>query len=154
MTYMFQNCQQLLTLDLSNFITFNLVGMGQMFYNCINLQALNVNGFNTLNVDNMYAMFYNCKNLIELNLSDFNVRNVSNMNVMFGSCNNLNRIYTSNQFIIKNGCSASNIFVGCISLIGGNGTTYDSEHIDAEYARIDGKNGLPGYFTDIKDKTV
>jgi hypothetical protein len=33
-------------------------------------------------------------------------------------------------------------------LVGGAGTTYDSNHIDVEYARVDDPdNGKPGYFT-------
>lgn len=39
------------------------------------------------------------------------------------------------------------MFLNCTQLVGGNGTTYDANHIDAEYARVDGENGLPGYFT-------
>jgi hypothetical protein len=38
------------------------------------------------------------------------------------------------------------MFFGCTSLVGGNGTVYDANHIDVEYARID-KPGQPGYFT-------
>ena len=34
------------------------------------------------------------------------------------------------------------------NLIGGNGTTYDQQHINKEYACIDGKDGKPGYFCD------
>ncbi len=39
------------------------------------------------------------------------------------------------------------MFQNDIKLVGGNGTTYDSNKIDDEYARIDGKDNLPGYFT-------
>jgi hypothetical protein len=39
------------------------------------------------------------------------------------------------------------MFLYCTSLIGGNGTPYSSAHTNAEYARVDGEDGLPGYFT-------
>ena len=39
------------------------------------------------------------------------------------------------------------MFYGCTSLVGRNGTVYDSSHTDATYARIDGLNGNAGYFT-------
>lgn len=39
------------------------------------------------------------------------------------------------------------MFLNCTSLLGGNGTTYSSSHTNADYARVDGENGLPGYFT-------
>ena len=38
------------------------------------------------------------------------------------------------------------MFRDCNSLVGGNGTTYDADHIDATYARPDGEDGKPGYF--------
>ena len=34
-------------------------------------------------------------------------------------------------------------------IVGGKGTTFSSDHIDAEYARIDGGPGNPGYFSAI-----
>ena len=37
--------------------------------------------------------------------------------------------------------------MGCTRLVGGKGTAYDSNHTDAEYARIDGGLDNPGYFT-------
>ena len=39
------------------------------------------------------------------------------------------------------------MFANCIRLRGQNGTIYDGEHIDKEYARID-KEGIPGYLSD------
>ena len=39
------------------------------------------------------------------------------------------------------------MFEGCTSLVGGQGTTYDSSHTDASYARIDGGSSNPGYLT-------
>lgn len=41
------------------------------------------------------------------------------------------------------------MFNGCNTLIGGRGTKYNSSHIDAEYAHIDGGTSNPGYLTDI-----
>ena len=39
------------------------------------------------------------------------------------------------------------MFYECTSLKGGMGTTYDENHINAEYAHIDGGVDNPGYFT-------
>ena len=39
------------------------------------------------------------------------------------------------------------MFTNCNSLIGGAGTTYDKNHYDGEYARIDEGPGNPGYLT-------
>ena len=40
------------------------------------------------------------------------------------------------------------MFYSCTSLVGGKGTTYDANHIDAAYAHIDGGSSNLGYFTD------
>ena len=42
--------------------------------------------------------------------------------------------------------TSGNMFNGCTSLVGGNGTTYDADHTDAAYAHIDTADN-PGYFT-------
>ena len=44
------------------------------------------------------------------------------------------------------------MFTYCLNLIGGAGTTIDDNHIDGDYAHIDGGTSNPGYFTDIADK--
>lgn len=63
---------------------------------------------------------------------------------MFFGCNSLTRIYSDDWNISH--LFSSNMFYGCTSLVGGNGTHYNSSHTDATYARID-RAGTPGYFT-------
>ena len=82
------------------------------------------------------------------NISSFNTSNVKNMELMFTNCKKLKRIYVSNYFDVNNVYTDTNMFNGCSLLKGGNGTVYSSNHVDKEYARIDGKDNLPGYFTE------
>jgi surface protein len=49
---------------------------------------------------------------------------------------------------ITDNFSGSEIFDGCISLVGGAGTTYDANHTDYTYAHIDGGPSNPGYLSD------
>ncbi len=42
----------------------------------------------------------------------------------------------------------TDMFAADKALTGGNGTTYDDNHRDSAYARIDGKDGSPGYLTE------
>ncbi|UKI58311.1 MAG: hypothetical protein L6V81_02460 [Clostridium sp.] len=63
-------------------------------------------------------------------------------------------IYVSDKFVINSATTSSYMFNGCTNLVGGVGTAYDKNHIDAEYARIDKGTNNPGYFTDIADKPV
>ena len=65
---------------------------------------------------------------------------------MFAYCTNLRTIYGRNwdTSIVSN---SQNMFYRCNSLVGGQGTTYDPDHIDKTYAHIDGGPSNPGYFT-------
>ena len=97
--------------------------------------------------------------LTELDLSGFNTNNTKNMQGMIADCKNLKTIYVSEYDSETNkGWSTSSVtnsakmFDNSLNLVGGNGTTYDSNHLDATYARIDTAD-TPGYFTDINNKT-
>ena len=146
METMFSFCGSLQSLNLSSFNTQNVTNMSLMFRSCGSLQSLNLSSFNTQNVTNMYLMFYLCTQLQSLNLSSFNTQNVTNMGGMFADCRNLTTII-SNTFNLILNPSSNNMFYACYTIRGGNGTTYSSSHTKAEYARVDGEDGLPGYFT-------
>jgi len=96
MRAMFDNCVLLTTLDVSNFNTSNVTDMYAMFYSCNNLTSLDVSNFDTSNVNNMSSMFYNCKNLTSLDVSNFDTSNVTNMTNMFNNCKNLTSLDVSN----------------------------------------------------------
>jgi surface protein len=91
-------------------------------------------------------MFSGCRNLRELDLSSFDTNNVTNTAFMFDNCRQLKRIIV-NKWSNQNNTNSDGMFLQCSELVGGNGTKYDYNHIDATYARID-KVGSPGYFTD------
>ena len=116
-----------------------------MFYQDTSLQTLDLSNFNTANVTTMLGMFNGCTALQTLDLSNFNTANVADMSYMFQSCIVLMTIY-GGDWVKKPELVQTNMFRFCTSLVGGNGTTYSSAHINAEYARID-RPGTPGYFT-------
>ncbi len=177
MLSMFEGCGDLRNIDLSGFDTENVTNMGAMFYLCNRLTSIDVSHFNTDNVTNMYAMFTGCRGLTSLELSNFNTANVVDMSFMFAGCNKLISLDLSNfntgkvrgmQFMFQNCSALSTIYVGdewstttvnssdnmfqnCTSLVGGQGTTYDPNHTNKEYAHIDGGPSNPGYFTEKQD---
>lgn len=67
------------------------------------------------------------------------------MSYMFNRCTLLTTIYCNDPW--TKATKSEQMFYGCISLVGGNGTTYDENHTDAAYAHPDGEDGKPGYFT-------
>ena len=150
---MFGDCYSLSNINFGEFDTSSVTDMWHMFSGCTNLEKLNLSGFDTTNVTNMKCMFYNCTSLTELDLSFFDTKNVTDMEYMFSKCSNLKIIYVKELDGSGNaGWSTASIknsnymFLECEKIVGGNGTTYNAEHIDATYARID-TDGAPGYFT-------
>ena len=89
MEHMFMGCSALTSLDLNNFNTANVTNMGMMFFGCSGLSLLNVSSFNTANVTNMYGMFNGCSSLTSLDVSSFNTANVTNIQLMFSECGKL-----------------------------------------------------------------
>lgn len=123
-------------------------------------ESIDFSGFYAPNLKGLPA-FFDCGSLRELDLSNFNLNQMENISFGYSSfighdddwneCSNLTTIYVSPDTNLSESQfdeSAKNDgFNGLTSLVGGNGTAYSNEHIDWTYARIDGKDGLPGYFT-------
>ena len=147
MSVMFFGCSGLTTLNMSGFKTDNATSIHSMFYGCSSLATLDVSGFNTGNVTNMNSMFRDCSSLTTLDVSGFNTANVTDMGNMFDSCRELTTVYVGDGWSTTNVTSSTGMFTACSKLVGGVGTAYDENHVDATYARID-KEGEPGYFTD------
>ena len=146
MSQMFSNCQNNLEkLDLSSFDTSKVTDMSYMFLECDALTDLNISSFDTSNVTNMNSMF--CGGFKTLDLSNFDTTNVTDMGYMFGWCYYLTTIYVSDKFVTSNVTSGDEMFLWCESLVGGNGTAYDLEHRNFDYAHIDEGTANPGYFT-------
>ena len=92
MNSLFNNCKSLTHLNLSNFDTQNVINMNNMFSDCQCLTKLNLSIFDTQNVTDMSYMFFNCESLIYLNLNNFDTDKVTNINWMFKYCDELNEI--------------------------------------------------------------
>lgn len=149
MERMFFNCEKLDYLYLP-FNTSKVENMYGMFYSCFNLKSLNISSFDTSNVSNMESMFQFCKSLSILDLSSFNTFNVTNMRQMFYMqyyTPLLTTIYVDpTQWNTNKVSSSYAMFQDCNSLIGGNGTVYNSSYTDKTYARVDTAS-TPGYLT-------
>jgi len=174
MGIMFQTCASLTSLDISGWDTGKAIIMNNMFTNCSSLTSLNLSGWNIAPGCSMGMMFQFCTNLTSLDLSGWNIHMVSNMSGMFSECsslksvnlsgwviyggsisymfqdcNQLTTIYTTTSWYTGNVDYSSGMFSGCTKLVGGMGTTYDENHTDKEYARIDHGAEQPGYFTGV-----
>ena len=146
MRRMFHNCSKLSSLDFSKFNTENVTDMSYMFSCCWGLSSLDLSKFNTENVTNMTNMFYNCSALSTLDLSNFNTAKVGNMSCMFSDCFTLTTIYGSDEFVTEEVYNSQNMFLRCKNLKGAI-DKYDENKIHHKYA-----NYTTGYFTKLVGK--
>ena len=150
MVSMFEYCGGLTSLDVSGFDTSKVTDMSFMFNECSGLTSLNVSGWNTGNVTDMHTMFGNMRQIETLDLSSFNTAKVENMGSMFRmqtEWSAIRRIYVSEDFVTDAVTYSEYMFTNCTNLVGGRGTAYDPDIVDATYACID-CDAMPGYFTD------
>ena len=74
----FSGKSELLTVEYLK-VTSNATNMNSMFKDCNNLTSLDVSNWNTGNVTSMQNMFRNCTSLTSLDISNWDVSNVTNM---------------------------------------------------------------------------
>ncbi len=147
MCHTFDWLRSVKTLDLRNFNTSNVTTMRAMFSGNDVLENINISSFDTRNVIDMEAMFNQCPKLKSVDISSFNTAKVENMYRMFSYDYDLTTIYAGDGWSTASVKESDLMFAICSKLVGGAGTTYDSNHTDHEYARIDGGPSHPGYFT-------
>ena len=139
---MFFDCENLSSLVISKFNTANVTDMSNMFYRCENLSSLDIPNFNTAKVTDMSSMFKYCKVLSSLDLSNFNTAKVTDMSGMFSGCSMLQTIYISDDFVVT-GITDENykkdLFTGCEAL-----PEYGDAKTSSDYA-----NYKTGYFTKL-----
>jgi surface protein len=70
MSYMFNYCHKLTSLDLSAWDTSNVTDMGMMFMNCSNLTTLDLSNFDMTNVTYHVSMFSGCYELHTVRLDN------------------------------------------------------------------------------------
>ena len=145
MFYDFCYCE---SMDLSKVNTSNATNTGFMFQECVELTSLDLSGWNTSRVTETRGMFYCCEKLSKLDISSFNTASVRDMRYMFSYCIRLTTIYVGSEWSTESVTQSDEMFKSCSLLKGGMGTTFDPNHMDKEYAHIDGGLDNPGYFTD------
>ena len=125
--------------------------LNNFFANMTNLVEIrHLNRLKTTNVTEMVATFNSCPSLTELDLTSFNTAKVTTMSAMFAEDTNLKTIIVGNEWSTES-CVCDNMFYGCTSLVGSQGTTYKNSHFGATYAHIDHGESNPGYLTGVKE---
>lgn len=83
MSSMFENCDSLSSLDLTNFDTSNVTNMSKMFDSCCNIEPSGLENFDVSNVTDMSMMFAHTYAMSFDFLQDWDTSSVTNMSGMF-----------------------------------------------------------------------
>ena len=126
---MFYEISNLISVDLSNFDSSNVINMNEMFSGCENLINIDLSSFKSKNLKYMNEMFSGCENLIAIDLSSFDSKNIKNMEGAFEFCEKLINIDLS-SFNTENLDNISDIFNGCINLENIDLTSFDFNKIN------------------------
>ena len=168
---MFYDCEKLTELDLSNFTCPNVRAYNMLFCNCGRIQSLDLSAMNLGKASDMSQMFSgcwslknvnfgsdeispawttymfeNCHSLETVDLTAFKAEEIAFMPYMFTGCDSLTTILVSYPWNTYHAKGSDQVFAGCEKLVGGNGTVFDPEHTNWEYACVDTPE-TPGYLT-------
>lgn len=156
MSFMFSGCGTITEIDVSMLNTHKVTSMYGMFQSCLALTDINMSAYEiepdvfvqrfvTTNVEDMQRMFSGCQSLEHLYLCAFDTSKVEDMSMMFYVCTALQRVYVNaDTWTMESLLYSYDMFYQCTNIIGQNGTQFDANHIDAEYAVIDTEQ-TPGY---------
>ena len=146
----FNGCANLTDIEgIENLNTQNVTDMSWMFNCCYALTSLDVSNFNTEKVTNMSNMFGSCEKLSSLDLSNFNTERVEKMSFMFSVCSTLQTIFASDKFVTNRVFDGDGMFFGCENLKGFIDYISNPDKTDKTYAnyttgyftKLVGKNG-------------
>jgi surface protein len=115
--YLFYDCRELTSIDLSGFNFFNVKDLSSMFYGCSNLETLILpsNG-KASNVTDFSFMFYECGKLTSIDLSNISFINAQKLPFMFFNCSSLIEIKFPTEEKAKNIKDFQGMFFYCQSL--------------------------------------
>ena len=147
MSYMFATNSTVTSIDLSNFDMTNVKNISYMFGNDTVLTSVLFPDDFVTEAENLSGLFYNCKSIQMLDLTNWNTASASDMSYMFAGASALVTIDVSEDFVTTAVTKSENMFRGCINILGFAGTRYDNNHVDKEYAIIDGTELKKGYLS-------
>ncbi|MBQ5975414.1 MAG: BspA family leucine-rich repeat surface protein [Bacteroidales bacterium] len=130
MNFMFTDCSDLISLNLSGWQLDNVDSMCFMFDECSSMTSLNLSGWNPRNVEDMSSMFSGCSKLTSLDLSGWNTSSLTRMIDMFEECSRLTSLNLS-EWNTSNVTYMINLFEGCSRLTNLNLSGWNTSNVIA-----------------------
>ena len=86
------------------------------------------------------SLFAGMTNLVTIDFTNARLNRVTDTANMFANDTSLSTIYVTDSWNLSKVQESTNMFYNCTSIRGELGTTYDSNHVNKEYARVDSVN--------------
>ena len=118
-SFMFNGCREIETLDLELFGSFeNVTNMDSVFFECNNLTEIKgIELWYTNKVETMSSMFNSCQHLEEINgIENFDTQNVTDFSEMFYDCQKLMKIPQIKNWEMGKAENLKGMFKYCLSL--------------------------------------
>ena len=128
MSYLFQSCKALESLDLTTFNTSQVRDFTGMFEFCSSLSDIDLSGLDTSNAQSMRSMFEGCNALNALDVTGFQTGNVTDFSSMFSNCRGLKSIDVTG-FQTSRAERMNSMFSGCTALETLDVHTFDTSHV-------------------------
>lgn len=155
---LFNGCSSLTAL--TGFDELDLSGvtyMASVFEGCSRAQMIDMSCLAGAQITSAYGAFKGCTGVTAINFAGIDTSQMNEAWEMFSGCSSLQTIYVGDEWSTAGlgddeetrKYVSRDMFKGCTSLKGGEGTEFNSSHTDYEYARVDGgpASETPGYFT-------
>lgn len=119
------------------------------FYTFSNVtEIVGLEYINTATMTDLSNLFFGMKSLKTIDVNCLDMSTVEWANGMFEKCESLTTIYCNSDWReINPGIVGGTTFTECYSLVGEKGTTYSNSLWSVLYARPDGGDEKPGFFT-------
>lgn len=151
MSHLFDGCEYPSSYEPRQFSSFantkKVTDVSYMFHNCTSIQYIDMSGFNTDNLANTSYMFNGCALLESVDLGGWDASNITNSTSMFDGCSKLETVAVKigSDWTGAKLASSGNMFRGCTSIVGENGTRYSSSAVNKTRAVVDSSEKI-GYF--------
>ena len=142
LSYMFDSCHWLVSVNTKDWDTSNVTDMRNMFYYCQDLLGLDVSNFDTSKVTNMRNMFCKSRNIRLTGISNWRTNNVTDMYSMFAGClqivpNNYDDYLDLSGWDTSKVTNMAHMFDGCVSLRYLDLSSFDASNADVDYMLSD-----------------
>ena len=95
----------------------NLTNLSSLFSQCINLISIDLKEFKTNDVVNLSKMFFECKLLKEIDLSNLEGNKINDLSFMYEGCVALQKVNMKNFNSLEKSINFNHLFYKCSNLI-------------------------------------